>query len=224
MTCSVENCALPVRCKGLCGAHYQRARLGRPLTGAVTPKKRAPLAQRFWAKVQKTETCWLWTGMRDLQGYGYVGRGGRAGGNAAAYRVAYELVVGPIPDGLHIDHLCRNPPCVNPDHLEAVTQRENNRRAALAVTHCPQGHEYTPENTILRRAKHRACRICKAERDKARYWSRRSPNTRSPGSNYCKRGHDLTPSNTEYDPQGVRRCKTCRDAARRRYVEKRTAS
>lgn len=96
-----------------------------------------------------------------------------------AHRVAHELLIGPIPNGLHVDHLCRVRHCVNPDHLEAVTQRENNLRIpglgenlillARAKTHCPQGHEYTEENTYWYRG-HRRCLTCK--RAHGREWMR----------------------------------------------------
>ena len=92
---------------------------------------------------------------------------------AYAHRLAYELVKGPISDGLQIDHLCRNRACINPDHLEAVTQRENILRgegvAALNArkTHCPQGHAYDEENTLIltgRQAGARRCQICARDR------------------------------------------------------------
>lgn len=89
-----------------------------------------PLPDRFWRKVQKTPGCWRWTGAIQSAGYGSIGLGeGRVG---SAHRVAYELLVGPIPPGLTIDHLCRNTWCVNPAHLEAVTHQENVRRAWAA--------------------------------------------------------------------------------------------
>jgi hypothetical protein len=80
--------------------------------------------------------------------------------------MAYEWLVGPIPDGFQIDHLCRVRNCVAPDHLEAVTQQENLRRGEAGAnnkikTHCPHGHEYTPENTLVNRSGSRVCVICK---------------------------------------------------------------
>lgn len=113
---------------------------------------------RFWAKVDKSGDCWEWTAFLTPDGYG---RFGLDGAIVAAHRTAYELVVGPIPDGLQIDHLCRNRKCVNPDHLEPVTQLENARRGFWATkTHCKHGHEFTPENTYIRPTGARQCRTC----------------------------------------------------------------
>lgn len=125
-------------------------------------KMAALLGAAFWHKVDRTGECWLWTGRGDAGGYGRVHYDGRDG---YAHRLAYELLVGAIPDGLVIDHLCRVRNCVNPAHLEVVTQRENILRSdgAGAVnarkTHCKRGHEFTPENTI-RIAQGRNCRTC----------------------------------------------------------------
>jgi len=103
--------------------------------GAMVAKKfkrghgrRRPLAERFDTKVRKTEGCWYWTGAIGTGGYGRIGTG-EGKRLEQAHRVAYELYVGPIPEGLHIDHLCRTRSCVRPDHLEPVPQAENNRRA-----------------------------------------------------------------------------------------------
>jgi hypothetical protein len=89
---------------------------------------------RFWSKVDASGDCWEWTGYTDQDGYGRVGVGRRVDQRTIpAHRYAWELMVGPIPEGLEIDHLCFNRPCVNPDHLEPVTHTENMRRRHLAM-------------------------------------------------------------------------------------------
>lgn len=125
--------------------------------------------ERFWSKVTKTDTCWLWTAYLR-RGYGKIKISNRT---VLAHRFAYEMLVGPIPDGLQLDHLCRVRNCVNPAHLEPVTSRENTLRGATpaalnaAKTHCKNGHEYTPENTYLIKPTKtqpngaRACRTCR---------------------------------------------------------------
>ena len=80
--------------------------------------------ERFWSKVNKTDTCWIWTAAKNQDGHGRF----RHGRLVLAHRFAYELLVGPIPKGLDLDHLCQNPACVNPAHLEPVTRKENTRR------------------------------------------------------------------------------------------------
>lgn len=86
--------------------------------------------EAFWAKAQKTETCWLWSGsISKTDGYGMYHRGQRK--YTVAHRVAYEFAVGPIPTGMIIMHLCDNPPCVNPDHLRLGTKLDNNRDSLL---------------------------------------------------------------------------------------------
>lgn len=132
------------------------------------PNYRIPLAVRFWTKVDRGEgdACWLWTGSRGSNGYGAIRAGGAEGPNVPAHRLAYELLVGPIPDGLTIDHLCRTPLCVNPAHLEPVTSRENTLRShnPTAVnarkTHCSAGHPLSGDNLAIV-ARRRVCRECK---------------------------------------------------------------
>lgn len=130
--------------------------------------------RRFWPKVQKSgDGCWTWTACRTSDGYGQI-KGHRTRKLWYAHRVSYELVNGPIPDGLQIDHLCRNPSCVNPEHLEAVTPRRNTMRsrsltAKLArQTHCKRGHPLSGDNlyqSALRRGQ-RQCLTCRRARER----------------------------------------------------------
>src|SRR5689334_4591143 len=113
--------------------------------------------------------CWLWFGATDSKGYGNVRINYK---QHKPHRVVYEAHKGPIPGGLHLDHLCRTPACVNPDHLEPVTNGENRRRGLLGVlkTECLHGHPLSGENLYLWRGL-RQCRRCRAEkwlRSKAR--------------------------------------------------------
>lgn len=133
------------------------------------------LAERFWAKVQKgaPDECWHWTGAKRRGGYGafWVDSNRRA---AIAHRVAYQLLVGPIPEGLTLDHLCRVTSCVNPAHLDPCTAGENARRSPNAPynvrarqTHCKRGHEFSPANTRIHHGR-RECRACEQARGRLR--------------------------------------------------------
>lgn len=112
--------------------------------------------------------CWEWVGGKNDKGYASVRIDGE---HRYGHRVMYELHKGPIPKGTVIDHLCRNPGCGNPAHLEAVVQKENIRRGKKGVlcTHCKHGHEYTPENTYLTPGTgSKRCRTCTQLREKSR--------------------------------------------------------
>lgn len=124
--------------------------------------KRTPL-DRFWAKVWRDgDGCWWWTGALSV-GYGQLHHDGKPRG---AHRLSYEWFVGPIPDGLHLDHLCRRPSCVNPDHLEPVSCGENLRRGEgftgvnSRKARCEYGHPFDAENTYRRPDGRRECRTC----------------------------------------------------------------
>src|SRR6185369_1743609 len=123
---------------------------------------------RFWARVNKTESCWLWTGGVTASGYATT-RLADGKKQQVVHRFAYERLVGLIPSGLELDHLCRVRICVNPAHLEPVTARTNTLRAPEGVTakkarqtHCIRGHEFDAANTYYRRRGGRTCRKCQA--------------------------------------------------------------
>ncbi|GAB3776674.1 hypothetical protein GCM10027600_42800 [Nocardioides ginsengisegetis] len=134
--------------RGLCRLHYERA-----TRGYVPRTPASPLDSWF----EKTKGCWIWKGHITRYGYGQL-RGKKA------HRLVYEAMVGPIPEGLVIDHLCRNRACVNPEHMEPVTNEENLDRGARSPskTTCPVGHSYTPENTYVYNGA-RQCRTCRRE-------------------------------------------------------------
>lgn len=129
------------------------------------PRTKIPLEIRFWSKVDKTGSCWLWTAGCSGDGYGQIKIDGH---QCKPHRIAYELLVGPIPEGMHIDHLCRIPTCVRPEHLEAVSQRVNILRGIGATacharqTHCKRGHAFDEANTYIWRSS-RICRKCRLE-------------------------------------------------------------
>lgn len=126
-------------------------------------------AGRFWSKVDMTggpEACWPWTACKNNDGYGRFMLHGKA---RRAHRVGFALAKGEIPDGLVLDHLCRNRDCCNPAHLEPVTVAENNRRGEagintrmlfLSMTSCQRGHPW-PESTSYSKARGRYCRVCR---------------------------------------------------------------
>jgi hypothetical protein len=127
------------------------------------PKPPPSLPERISRRIAPSASgCWEWLGAHDRHGYGTTTACDRKVG---AHRVVYEALVGPIPAGLVIDHLCRNRGCVNPSHMEPVTDRVNKDRgiASPTKTHCVHGHEFTPENTRHSQGR-RNCRACDRRR------------------------------------------------------------
>lgn len=125
-------------------------------------RRRRPVDERFWEKVDGGDytTCWMWTANKSGPGYGTFWLEPKVG--VPAHRWSWEFFHGPIPDGLHLDHLCRVRLCVNPWHLEPVTVAVNNARARAHMvpkTHCKQGHEFTEPNTLVQSGT-RVCRTC----------------------------------------------------------------
>lgn len=129
-------------------------------------KRTQRLIKRFWKFTKKTDGCWLWLGYKNPKGYGRMNEKNKTN---YVHRFSYEIHKGKIPKGLCIDHLCRNTSCVNPDHLEAVTQRENILRGESIFAkearqiECLNGHKYTIKNLRIYDG-HRRCRICDLNR------------------------------------------------------------
>lgn len=178
--------------------------------------KPTPAESRFWRHVQLPDEngCMTWLASTNALGYGRF----NAGKNhfVKAHRFAYEILVGPIPAGAVIDHLCRNPRCVAPDHLEPVTNRENNRRGLRGRmhTHCPHGHAFTEENTGMNNRGHRYCRTCVKARWAAQQqpgWINRGP---TGARTHCPSGHPYDESNTLLH-KGKRHCRACMSASKR---------
>jgi hypothetical protein len=188
-SCSVALCERSAASRGWCHAHYMRwyetgdVRADEPLTRYVrgaesqfrtytdeagpTPANRPDLGP-----------CWVWTGRTTSLGYGYLREGGR---EVPAHRWAYEHFIGPIPDGLEPDHLCRNRACVNyARHLELVTHQINTLRGESPPAQfarreaCKAGHRFTPENTFARSDGGRGCRTCDRARSRASYLKRKA--------------------------------------------------
>lgn len=167
-SCTFDGCGRPAESRGLCHAHYQQWRKGKDLS-PVARRPRRSVEERFWEKVSQDGECWIWTGSQTGgRGTFYLG-----GGPKLAHRVSYEMMIADIPPGLQLDHLCRRPLCVNPYHLEPVTNQENQRRGVNSYairTRCKSGrHDITREGS--RRALPRGrwtCLECSRESNRLR--------------------------------------------------------
>jgi hypothetical protein len=240
--CGDPSCSRPALARGWCRSHY----LAERKKAGGFPK--LTLEGRFWSKVVKNGPvpgrkpelgpCWVWQGRPKREGYGQFSVSGE---QVYAHRFSYELLVKPIPDGLQIDHLCRNRICVNPEHLEPVPSRINTLRGdnprltserGRAKTHCKHGHPFNEANTYWYKGR-RHCKACadvrqKAglERLKAERHARglkKPPSPRTPGES-CLRGHPLSGDNLYIAPSGFRECRTCRRISREaRKAAKRAA-
>lgn len=162
------RCEEAAKARGYCMKHWFEAQRDGTFRIEVSDEEIATrLAKRSHGE---PSGCRVWDGAL-AKGYGKILLHGRFKG---AHRVAYELERGPIPEGLVIDHLCRNPRCINPDHMEVVTHKENTLRgmSGHAVnarkTHCIRGHEFTEENTHVDYRGYRICRACKRQAQRKR--------------------------------------------------------
>lgn len=166
-TCSVNGCEKKHLANSLCMTHYHRMRR----TGTTDTRYMPSPAERFWPRVNKTSTCWLWTGSRGEYGHAVFKLGDN---NVPAYRFAWEQLRGPIPEGKVLDHLCRVPWCVNPDHLQPVDNGENVLRGIgpgainKRKTHCKRGHEFAGANLRIAPDGSRVCRDCERQKVKRR--------------------------------------------------------
>ena len=155
------------------------------------PPTDAEIEARFWKHVspEPNSGCWLWTASEDGRGYGQFApfgwRGLHKQGSIKAYKFAYLFYRGSVPDGKELDHVCRNRLCVNPDHLEPVSHRENVLRGdspsarQARQTHCKRGHEFTAENTWSG-DEHRRCKTCDKVRMAAFHKARREASHSAP--------------------------------------------
>ena len=185
--------------------------------------------ERIFSRISFDHDCWRWNGSHDQNGYGRVVV--HSGGSSTpVHRVVYEAMIGSIPVGREMDHLCRNRGCCNPMHLEPVTHRTNMRRGLAgavgrAQTHCHRGHAYEEHarvsveiDTDGTEHKTRVCRLCSCA-ESAKYRARRKvegtwPKKERTLPTHCRAGHEFTPENTylwwnEKKAKHHRYCRIC---------------
>ena len=195
------------------------------------PIEKRPLLERLTSRVRVEDSgCWVWTGC-TTNGYGKISVDGKS---EQAHRASYVAHIGPIPSGLQLDHLCRNRACVNPAHLEPVTNRENVLRGVGASalnarkTHCVNGHPLSGGNLMLQQKKRGIERVCReCNRTELRQWRAKTADKRAaafqpkPKPEHCRKGHPFT--EVRHGPNGKewRQCAECR---REREVRRRLAA
>ncbi len=218
--CSLVDCNRPLRARGYCATHY--AVFMRRGTPHAPPRAVRPVEQRAWAKVQMRDGCWEWRGAVRTSGYGSIVLSPQHSRRIAmAHRVIYESLLGPIPAGLTIDHLCMNTQCVRPDHMEPVTNEVNIMRGMgwgarnARKTHCVRGHALTPDNCSKHKPDVRECRICRNARNR----NKRERHPR-PLVTHCPHGHEYSGDNLIIHKSGGRRCRACANRWLREYNRK----
>lgn len=174
------------RQKKLCSMHHYRKYNGVDMyapAGFVTPREKRSVEDRFWEKVDRRldDECWPWLASLTNSGYGSMMLDDKPEG---AHRISYELLRQEIPEGMVIDHLCGNRWCVNPWHMDVVTQSENirrskpdrdiNPRSRSPKKECRNGHEFTPENTRIDPDGYQRCKTCERKQSLAGYYRRKA--------------------------------------------------
>lgn len=183
------------------------------------PKTRDEIIRK--ASPEPNTGCWLWTEGDNGRGYGRISYRNRS---MQAHRVFYELLSGPIPSGMELDHTCRVTFCVNPAHLEPVPHRVNVKRGTAGAacsrrqklkTHCPNGHAYQGDNLRIRPNGARVCRTCVNTRKKP-------PRPKKPQKTHCTRGHPLSGDTVKLSGP-LRICLPCRRLRDKKKHAKRQA-